>query len=372
MKISAAGPKYSFVVPVRNGEKTLAETLHSLLEQTSPDFEILVVDNASTDGTRAVARRFHGVRYVYCGKPGRSRARNRGAARARGEYLAFVDADVILDPDWLANVDRELARIPFDAIATRIEPIASRSSALDHYRHFFGHWKSQGTFLSVRSRRGAHPLINTAACAIAKSAFLRVGGFDESLRRHEDLELSLRLFARGFLLGGTAAARAAVRFETEAAGPFSRELAYLRRAYDVRRQALFSPPKIFDLSLLRGLLAHPARRRVLPYALLVEAARLLGNIGSARPPRSWRTVPGPALLRTSFRHAGRSYFLQPGTNFLFVDAAVYACVPGREPARLNRGSAAALRKICGGGTLSGSEAAALTRTALFSPAPLGY
>src|SRR5687768_6165597 len=97
-------PSVSFIVPVLNGEKHIQRCLFSLrnLASTKNSYEIVILDNGSTDGTHKVIR---ALGFELSVESGVSVAtlRNRGAATASGEYLAFVDADVELARDWLQH-----------------------------------------------------------------------------------------------------------------------------------------------------------------------------------------------------------------------------------------------------------------------------
>ncbi len=86
-------PRVSVIVPVYNGEHFLAEAIDSILAQTYPSFEIIVVDDGSTDRTREIALSYQSVHYLYQVNTGTAAARNRGIQIARGEYLGFLDAD---------------------------------------------------------------------------------------------------------------------------------------------------------------------------------------------------------------------------------------------------------------------------------------
>src|SRR4051812_33344836 len=100
----------SVVVPVRNGADTLSGQLRGLAGQTyAGEWEVVVADNGSTDSTRAIAELWRPelphLRVVDAGASGGpAAARNRGAAAAEGEFLAFCDADDIVTPDWLASL----------------------------------------------------------------------------------------------------------------------------------------------------------------------------------------------------------------------------------------------------------------------------
>jgi GT2 family glycosyltransferase len=95
-------PSFSVVIAVWNGAATISRAIESVLGQSRPPHELIVVDDGSTDDTAAtVARYGGGVRYVFQTNAGVSAARNRGAAMASGEWLAFLDADDWYYPDRL-------------------------------------------------------------------------------------------------------------------------------------------------------------------------------------------------------------------------------------------------------------------------------
>lgn len=96
------GPLVSVVVPVYNGEEFLAEALQSVFAQDYEPIEVLVVNDGSKDRSGEIARSFDGVRYFEQENRGASAARNVAIAHARGEYVAFADADDVVPPDKLA------------------------------------------------------------------------------------------------------------------------------------------------------------------------------------------------------------------------------------------------------------------------------
>jgi glycosyltransferase involved in cell wall biosynthesis len=108
--VSAPSQTVSVVIPCYNGARFLRETLDSALAQTSPTLEVIVVDDGSTDDSAALAESYGPpVRVIRQPNQGESVARNRGIAEARGEWVAFLDADDLWLPEKLAEQGKLMA-----------------------------------------------------------------------------------------------------------------------------------------------------------------------------------------------------------------------------------------------------------------------
>jgi O-antigen biosynthesis protein len=94
-------PFVSVIVCSYNGGPTLASCLDSLGKLNYPEYEVILVDDGSTDDTSYIAAQFPGVRYIHQSNQGLSQARNTGGAAAKGEVFAYTDSDCMVDPDWL-------------------------------------------------------------------------------------------------------------------------------------------------------------------------------------------------------------------------------------------------------------------------------
>jgi glycosyltransferase involved in cell wall biosynthesis len=137
-------PLISVIIPVYNGEEFISRCIEALLNMDYPSdkFEIIIiVDNNSTDGTTEVVRRYP-VRYIFESIKGPSAARNTGAKAVRENILAFTDVDVIVEKNWLFEIEKNFA--------------------------------------------------------IRKTVFLESGGFDNNFMSYEDVEFGLRLYNRGY------------------------------------------------------------------------------------------------------------------------------------------------------------------------------
>jgi len=185
-------PEISVIVPVHNGAGSLRALLPSLSEQTlgRERFEVIVVDNASTDATAEVARSF-GARVVSDPVANRSRARNRGAAEARSRLFAFTDADCVADPRWLAALLENADRAPLVAGEVRLR-VREAPNAIERFEALwrFGQsaWVGQGWAA-------------TANLLVHADAFEVIGGFDPTWRHiGEDVDFCFRARDAGFAL----------------------------------------------------------------------------------------------------------------------------------------------------------------------------
>jgi GT2 family glycosyltransferase len=177
------------VTTVRDGERALAGLADALDAQTLSDFEWVVIDNASRDGTARVARA-RGATVVAEPQPGRARARNRGVAATGAQLLAFTDADCRPRPDWLKRPTERLARGE-PLVAGRV--LVTTSVAPNAIERFEALWRFRDD-----PQRGWAP---TANLGMRREAFEAIGGFDPSYRHiGEDVDLCLRAGAAGFSL----------------------------------------------------------------------------------------------------------------------------------------------------------------------------
>jgi hypothetical protein len=186
----------SVVVPVSDASETLARTLTAILASDLPRnaYELIVVDDASSDGSAKVAARYADTVIRLNGrKVGAAYARNRGAEIARAPVIAFVDPDVVVHPDTLARMLRRLwTQSSLDAVtASHDYPDRAENWVSQYWQllHRLGE-RTQGTSANVAS----------PCTAIRKEIFLSVGMYDEwrfSSAPLEGLELANRLESAG-------------------------------------------------------------------------------------------------------------------------------------------------------------------------------
>lgn len=183
----------SVIVPVRDGAAELPALLASLEAQTLPRerFEVIVVDNASRDATAPVGRRAGAV-VVEEPVANRSRARNRGAAAARSDLLAFIDVDCVADPGWLEALLGCAGRA--DLVAGPV--VVTTSEHPNACERFERLWRfSQEAWV-------AQGWAATANLLVQRAAFEAVGGLDTEYHHiGEDVDLCIRARRAGFTLG---------------------------------------------------------------------------------------------------------------------------------------------------------------------------
>ena len=183
-------PLISVVIPVYNGEKTIAETIESVLNQSFSNFEIVVINDGSQDSTLDILASIQDPRLKIFSHPnaGLSASRNRGISQSSGEFIAFLDADDLWTPDKLEAQLTALQENPNAAVAySWTDFIDETSQFLKPGPHFTisGDVYAEllrGNFLA----NGSNPLIR-------RQALIKVGSFDVSFSGVADWELYLRL-----------------------------------------------------------------------------------------------------------------------------------------------------------------------------------
>jgi len=184
-------PAVSVIIPTYNRACMVVEAVESVLKQTFRDFELLVIDDGSTDGTAECLAPFENrLRYIYQPNRGISAARNRGIREAQGEFLAFLDSDDLWLRRKLEVQMREIQRDPSVRICYTDEIWIRRGVRVNPKKK---HQKYSGWILQKML-----PLciISPSSALIHRSVLEEIGDFDESLPACEDYDLWLRIGAR--------------------------------------------------------------------------------------------------------------------------------------------------------------------------------
>jgi glycosyltransferase involved in cell wall biosynthesis len=196
-------PSASVIIPTYNSASHVFDAVSSVLAQTWPKIEIIVVDDGSTDGTEDYLRPFFDrIQYVYQNNSGRSAARNRGIKLATGDYVAFLDADDLWYP---TKLEKQITALNFCPgtnwayckvflVDNQGEPLSSK-----FWPEHFGSGRPGSHEVLVDLLLGGFE-ISTSSVVVRRDVLIEAGFFDESLETSEDTNLWIRLAAISPLL----------------------------------------------------------------------------------------------------------------------------------------------------------------------------
>ena len=176
-------PYFSIIIPSFNRTHIIDRAIQGVLQQTFQDFEILIVDDGSTDNTQAIVKEYSTdlkIKYIYQNNQGVCSARNTGAKEANGAYLIFLDSDDTVEKSWLQDFYDSLKKNQYDIAYCNITIL-----------------KSDGTKEKIDA---ANPYGNNTgkgadmagSWAVKKEVFFKVGMYDTNIKFGENNELRLR------------------------------------------------------------------------------------------------------------------------------------------------------------------------------------
>ncbi len=196
----------SIVIPALNEEKYLPKLLKSIKEQTYKNYEIIVADARSSDSTRQIAKKFGCVLVKSGGLPGVGR--NNGAKAAKGDMLLFLDADSLIEKDFLERSINDMQARGLDAAGSHLYP--STGKLLDRsFMFIFNSWAYMAQL--------CYPNACGTGIFCKKWLHEKIKGFDESIKLSEDMDYVRRCgkFGKFRLIKGTRVIYSMRRFSKE-------------------------------------------------------------------------------------------------------------------------------------------------------------
>ncbi|MBS1731252.1 MAG: glycosyltransferase family 2 protein [Bacteroidetes bacterium] len=195
----------SIIMPAYNMEKFIGESIESVLAQTYTHWELLIVDDGSTDSTKEICHQYmlkdDRIKYLYEENGKQGKARNTGIKASVGDIISFLDADDIWKMNFLEKQINLLESSTYALVFSNIEYIDAQSKRIEE--------EHQIEFEILKGREGiaimlAKNPVPMSTVMARKKAILEVGGFKESkkLQHGEDYELWIQLLIHGFVLKG--------------------------------------------------------------------------------------------------------------------------------------------------------------------------
>lgn len=188
-------PYISVILPVYNSGNWLAATINSVLAQTMRDFELIIINDGSTDESAAIIRSFSDSRIRYLEQPNRGLVAtlNRGLAEAKGTYIARIDGDDVCLPERFARQAAWLDAHPATAVT------GCFVNFINEKGEEIGHWPVDRANHTPEQIRHALPSLNcmTHPSIMARAAIMRQFGYNPAQQHIEDYDLWLRMQAEG-------------------------------------------------------------------------------------------------------------------------------------------------------------------------------
>ena len=186
-------PFFSVIIPLYNKEKFVENTLKSVLNQSFINFEVIIVNDGSTDASEEKVKQFNDDRIRYFSKEneGVSTARNYGITIAKSEYITFIDADDLWYPDFLQEMFQNINRFPNQKIfsgAIEVETIAKTLKAQYSIER-----TSDCEIVNYFDASIKTTVICTSCAVFHESIFDEIGNFDNNLKSGQDTDLWIRM-----------------------------------------------------------------------------------------------------------------------------------------------------------------------------------
>lgn len=279
--------KISVVIPAYNEERCLGACLTALNEGSEKPFEIIVADGDSTDGTARLARE-NGAVVVPNEKRHAAGGRNAGVRAARGDIIAFIDADCVPDKAWLAEIHRAFEEDDIDGLGTYIEPAEPENLCEEFWgRVSLQILMSYGSEPYYVTEKTLNTAFITASCAYKRDLLEKLNGFSDFFANNaEDIDFCWRALDAGAKLKYVPSARIQAHSPTTVKG--IRRKSFRNGVSSSKLQKVYSQNRInIDKKLYKALgqniIGVFRRERYAPLFVVELTFHLLGKYyGSIR------------------------------------------------------------------------------------------
>lgn len=184
--------KFSIIIPVFNKSDDIRACLKSVLAQTYPDFEVLVIDDGSTDESASIINGFNDSRlkYIYKNNGGVSSARNLGIRESSGDWITFMDADDIMYPNALSVYYGLIKKYPLTNFVVASTDQSNKKYPRREYDYLV---RDYDLMNAISYAKSGFSLVHTDCVCVKRQMFDSVGAFNENYTHGEDMDLWKRL-----------------------------------------------------------------------------------------------------------------------------------------------------------------------------------
>ncbi|MEX0996458.1 MAG: glycosyltransferase family A protein [Flavobacteriaceae bacterium] len=188
-------PKFSVVIAVYNKEQHIGKTVESVLAQTFTDFEIIIVNDGSTDGSEAIIKSFNDKRIHYYKQENQGAAAGRNAAikKATGPFIALLDADDFWEPKYLEVIKNTLEKYPNEHVFATAVAIETRGKTIKS-TYSLGNLEPGMTYIvDYFEASSINTILTSSSTVLQKSVFDKIGFYDSSIKSGQDTDLWIRI-----------------------------------------------------------------------------------------------------------------------------------------------------------------------------------
>uniref|UniRef100_UPI00404B4C6D glycosyltransferase family 2 protein n=1 Tax=Flavobacterium sp. TaxID=239 RepID=UPI00404B4C6D len=198
MKQTQKTPFFSVIIPLYNKENFIEATVLSILEQTFNDYEIIIINDASTDSSVAKISQLDDNRikiYHHQTNQGLSAARNTGIKNASSDYVCFLDADDIWKPTFLEKIHFLINQFPEASLFATNYETKINSNQIIRYKTHFDEFETFGIVKSFFKSSSNQGILNMSCLCVHEKVFKKIGGFDTKINFSEDIDFHIRSHA---------------------------------------------------------------------------------------------------------------------------------------------------------------------------------
>lgn len=187
-------PFFSIIIPLYNKEAHVKNTIRSVINQSYNNFEILVINDGSTDASLEIVNAINDSRIKVFSKinEGVSSARNFGIKKATGEFVAFLDADDVWEVSFLEHINYLITQFPQESVfSTAIKISTSKKTYNANYLHLPN--DKQVMLIDFFRSSMDHPILSGSSCVLKKESLDKIGWFNTTLKTGEDTDFWIRI-----------------------------------------------------------------------------------------------------------------------------------------------------------------------------------